>query len=272
MARRNYNMDQKKIDRYIKEGRGQGKKENYKPWITVQDFASDGRISRCFSWKTGRMHEFMSDNELRYFYLMLWSDSVIDIREQYPILDRDAVMKISEEKAIRYPVDVKSKTPLILTTDFMLTVLENGKEVNVARTIKPWKDLDKKRVIEKLEIEKEYYKVEGIDWGIVTEKEIPKIFALNVEWVYSAHKLEATNEVGVSILNNYAELLKDNIYKNKDEIIEKLLTQMDNEYNLEAGTFLYLFKHLISTKQIKVIDMNKKINVASVVKNIIEIK
>ena len=265
-------MDQKKIDRYTKEGRGQGKKENYKPWLTVQDFASDGRVSRCFSWKTERLHEFMSDNELRYFYLMLWADNVIDIREQYPILDRNTAMKISEEKNIKYPVDVKSKTPLILTTDFMLTVLKDGKEINVARTIKPWKDLDKKRVIEKLEVERAYYEANGVDWGIVTEKEIPKIFALNVKWAYSAHKLEATSEVSVEVLKKYSNLLKDNLYKYEDEIIEELLTRMDKELNLEDGTFLYLFKHLISTKQIQVIDMNKKINIASLVKNIVEVK
>jgi len=74
------------------------------------------------------MHEFMSDHEIRYFYLMLWADEVIDIREQYPILEVEAV-------------------------------------------IKPSKDLKKKRVIEKFEIERAYYETKGIDWGIVTEKE-----------------------------------------------------------------------------------------------------
>lgn len=272
MAKRNYNMDQKKIDRYIKEGRGQGEKQNYKPWLTVQDFASDGRVSRCFSWKTKRMHEFMSDNELRDFYLMLWADNVIDIREQYPILDVNSTIKISEEKNIKYPVDVKSKTPIVLTTDFMLTISENGKEIKVARTVKPYKDLDKKRVIEKLEIERAYYESNGVDWGVVTEKEIPKIFALNVEWSYSAHELEAANEVSVTVLRKYSNLLKDNLYKYSDETIEELLTKMDKEFNLENGTFLYIFKHLISTKQIKIIDMNKKINIADLIKNIVEIQ
>jgi hypothetical protein len=271
MGKRNYNTNQEKIDRYIKEGRGQGEKKNYKPWITVQDFPSMGRVSRCFSWKTGRMHEFMSDHEARYFYLMLWSDKVIDIREQYPILDVEATIKISEEKNIKHPEDSKSKTPIVLTTDFMLTVLKDGKEFNVARTVKPSKDLEKKRVIEKFEIERAYYEAKGIDWAIVTEKEIPNIFALNIEWAYSAHKLEATNEASVEALQHYSLLLKNNLFKYSNEKLQELLIAMDKDMNLENGTFLYLLKHLISTKQIKIIDMNQKINIASVVRAIIDI-
>lgn len=271
MAKRNYNMNQDKIDQYIKEGRGKGEKENYKPWVTVRDLASLGRVSQCFSWKTGRPHDFLSDHERRYFYLMLWSDTVIDIREQYPILDVEATINISEDKNIRYPEDIKSKTPMVLTTDFMLTVLQDGKEINIARTIKPSKDLDKKRVIEKFEIERAYYEMKGIDWQIVTEREIPNIFSLNVEWVYSAHKLEATNDLSIDILKNYSMILRENLFKYPKEKLQKLLTAMDKDMNFDDGTFLYLLKHLISTKQIKVIDMNKKINISATIQDILRV-
>lgn len=55
MSKRRYGLSEEKIQAYIKEGRGQGEGENYKPWINIHDFPSQGRVSRCFSWKTGRV-------------------------------------------------------------------------------------------------------------------------------------------------------------------------------------------------------------------------
>lgn len=61
MSKRRYGLDEAKIQAYIKEGRGQGEGKDYKPWIDIHDFPSQGRVSRCFGWKTGRIHHFMSD-------------------------------------------------------------------------------------------------------------------------------------------------------------------------------------------------------------------
>ena len=45
----------------------------------------------------------------------------------------------------------------------------------MARTVKPSKDLNKPRVIELFEIEREYWNNRGVDWAIVTEKEISEV-------------------------------------------------------------------------------------------------
>ena len=34
---------------------------------------------------------------MRYFYLFEWSDLVIDVREQYPLLDIDLATRIAED-------------------------------------------------------------------------------------------------------------------------------------------------------------------------------
>ena len=82
---------------------------------------------------------------------------VQDIREQYPLQDLDLAMEIAKEMGIKYPVNEKSKTPYVLTTDFMLTVKQDKKTVQIARTFKTTKDLGKKRTIEKLELERRYW-------------------------------------------------------------------------------------------------------------------
>lgn len=46
MARRRYAFDEDRIALFHKEGRGTGRGDNYKPWLTVQDLRSSGRVHR----------------------------------------------------------------------------------------------------------------------------------------------------------------------------------------------------------------------------------
>lgn len=86
MSKHSRVWNQSIFEKYLREGRGRGDGPGYMPWIRIQDFASNGVVSRVKGRKTGRIHHLMSNNELAYFYLLDWSDSVLDIREQYPLL------------------------------------------------------------------------------------------------------------------------------------------------------------------------------------------
>lgn len=44
--------------KWIKEGYGQGIGKEYKPWITVHDFPSNGFISRAPGWKSNQVCHF----------------------------------------------------------------------------------------------------------------------------------------------------------------------------------------------------------------------
>ncbi|WP_242038044.1 TnsA endonuclease C-terminal domain-containing protein [Tolypothrix sp. FACHB-123] len=244
MARCTREWSQAKFERYIKEGRGQGSGENYKPWISVSDFPSMGRSARSPGWKTNRVHHLLSDHERRLFYLFEWSDMVVDIREQFPLLDLDLCTSIARDMGMKYPTDPVSGTPYVLTTDFMLTVNQSGKSVQIARTVKPSSDLEKKSVAEKFELERRYYADQNIDWGIVTEKEIPRLLVLNIEWIHSSYSLEATSEMEVEQLRGLSTILKSRLQKSS-ATINKVTTALDREMNIEAGTSLMLFKHLL---------------------------
>lgn len=249
MARGRQEWTQAKFERYIKEGRGQGSGEKYKPWITVSDFPSMGRSARSPGWKTNRVHHFLSDHERRLFYLFEWSDIVVDIREQFPLLNLDLCTSIASDMGMKYPTDPVSGIPYVLTTDFMLTANKSGKSVQIARTVKPSSDLEKKSVAEKFELERRYYADQNIDWGIVTEKEIPRLLALNIEWIHSSYSLEATTEMAVEELRGLSSILKSRLQKSS-ATINKVTTALDREMNIESGTSLMLFKHLIATKEI----------------------
>lgn len=260
MAKRNLEWNQNKLRRYLDEGRGQGIGKDYKPWLTIQDFPSMGRVSRVYSNKTGRVHHFFSDNETRMFYLLHWEDSVIDIREHFPLLDMGQVIEDKRGLDLEKFVDKQTGTPFIFSTTFLVTIkVSLNRESYIARSVKSANELEKKHIIEKFELERRYWESKGIDWGIVTQKDIPVIKAKNIEWVYSA--LDDSEERGIDN-GTKMDLSKELIYKlmNSSNAVRKITALFDDEFQLEKGTGLYLFKYLIATKRIKV-DMEQKINI-----------
>jgi hypothetical protein len=96
MVYQRYAMDENKIARFYKEGRGQGHGAEYLPWLTISDVPSHGRSHRVKGRKTGRIHHLLSDKEWRTFLFLDWCDDVTDIREHAPnnagqLLDRNAL-------------------------------------------------------------------------------------------------------------------------------------------------------------------------------------
>lgn len=246
MAKHRRSWNEKKYNRYLQEGRGRGTLASYKPWITIQDFASKGSVSRVQGMTTGRIHHLLSSHELRYFYLLDWSSDVYDIREQYPLLELDVVIGIAEKAGIRYPFDRKSGFPCVLTSDFLITTSTR----ETARTIKRKADLKNPRVREKLEIERRYWTKRGIDWKIVTEDEINRQKSLNIEWLFQAFHLE--HFIPDEAFRNHSLSYFEALYENSSCSIAKLVCKVEKELSLEPGIGINLFKHLVLTRRISI--------------------
>ena len=230
--------------RYIREGRGQGIGADYNPWIVIQDFASRGMVSRIVGTTTGRVHHLMSNLETQLFYLLDWSDDVTDIREQYPLSDLPEAINIAEREGIRYPYDPKSGFPYVMTSDFYIETLEGASILSV----KPSSELVKSRVREKLEIERRYWTRLGISWQIVTEHEINRTKAANIEWLAQAHDLCAFG-LPVPTQGACVEYFLIN-YHNNGFALQHLLAEIEQVFNLVFGMGLNIFKHLAYWKRI----------------------
>ena len=257
MAKRSLEWNENKLQRFLKEGRGKGISKDYLPWLTVQDVPSQGRISRVFSHKSQRIHHLFSDMETRVFYLFLWEDAVCDIREHYPLLNMEDV--ISDKKCIDFGkfVDKETGTPYVLTTTFLITLKgEDGKEYYIARSVKLAEKLEQKYIIERYEVERRYWDSKGVDWGIITQKDINIIKAKNIEWVYQSI-LDC--EIESSAKSELSEKLLNDLL-NKDDVVRKITASFDLEQKLQPGTGLFLFKNLIASKMIS-LDMEKEVNV-----------
>lgn len=271
MAKRNLEWNEEKLNRYLKENRGKGEGESYVPWNKIQDFPSNGRVSRIFGTKIRRIFHFFSDVETNFFYLMQWEEVVIDIRESFPLLDLQETL--SEEKDLRLDLfkNKESGLPYVLTTSFLLTIRDGNKHKYLARSIKAASELEKKIAIEKYEIVRRYWKSKGIDWAIVTQKEIPKIKVKNIEWVYSA--LDSVGERGLSEaeIQETGDLLIDAMMSSSRSL-RSVMNDFDKEYNLQQGSALFIFKYLIASKTI-IVNMDQEIDINATGKEIIiEIK
>ncbi|WP_232353991.1 TnsA endonuclease N-terminal domain-containing protein [[Bacillus] enclensis] len=250
MAKRRNTWTEDKIARYLKQGRGSGELYSYKPWLNNQDFPSEGRTHRLKGWKTNREHQLFSDIERNYFYILDWAENVIDIREQFP-LDRAKTLKIADKKQINHSIDKTNSTPIVMTTDFLITVKDKMGINFIARTIKPKEKLNDKRVIEKLEIERQYWEDEGVDWGIVSESDIPSNLTSNIEIIHHNFDIDEDDILLAETL--YKDLVKQH------GILLEALNSFDSNYGLETGSALSLFKYLLAKKIIS-LDMMQKIN------------
>ena len=73
------------LKRLQKEKRGQGFGKDYKPFLTVRDVPSKGRVHRRPALTHNRVVHLLSDLELAAFLLFDWMPTVVDIREQFPL-------------------------------------------------------------------------------------------------------------------------------------------------------------------------------------------
>jgi hypothetical protein len=121
----------------IKDGFGQGAGHDYKPFIQAHDnkVASEGWKTRHLGWKTKRIHHTLSNHERNYLYYLEWLDEVVDIREQFPLLPRSRTEEIAEQLGIKHPH--LDDVPVVMTTDFVVTLKTPNGLIDVVCTIKP---------------------------------------------------------------------------------------------------------------------------------------
>ncbi|KAA1057044.1 TnsA endonuclease N-terminal domain-containing protein [Azospirillum argentinense] len=248
MARRRYAFDEDKIALFHKEGRGKGRGADYKPWLTVQDVPSSGRTHRLRGLKTGRQHHLLSDIEWRFFLLFDWADNVEDIREQFP-LDRATTRRIADETGVRHPTDSATKVHVVMTTDLVVDVVRDGRLVTLARTVKPSGELAKPRTLEKLEIERRYWTEQRIDWGILTEKEVPIFVATSILWVHGYGYLDNLSQPYPGYYEEKAALIRRELPSWPGQLpLGRFCTEMDNQLGMERGVALFLVRYLLATK------------------------
>lgn len=241
MGKRRYGIDEARITRWIKQGRGQGSREAYLPWLTIHDVPSIGRASRFFGKITGREHHLLSDIERSVCLALDAADGVVDIREQFP-LAREVTIAIADEMGVPHPRD--HGVDIVMTTDFLVDVRQAGGTRQEAIAVKPSQGLDDKRTIEKLEIERRYWLRRGVPWRISTELEISfggKMFLL---WCHSLKSLEHHEAPSPTYWDECCDRVIVALSASDPQPLPDLFRELEKQHGFEPGDALTAIGHL----------------------------
>ncbi|MDC9502657.1 TnsA endonuclease N-terminal domain-containing protein [Pseudoalteromonas sp. Angola-18] len=180
------------FQRALKSKYGIGEGFNYKPWLRIQDVESHGTRSLVFGRKSQREHHMMSSIEAELFYLAEFSDSVIDIREQFPILPLNYTQKVANILGIKHPANPKTKEPIIMTTDQLLTIDSTQGISYHAVSVKPESESGKLQVLGKVDIERVCWELLGVKFSYFTGNELTKTQSRNLEWASAPFRKNPT--------------------------------------------------------------------------------
>ena len=110
-------------------------------------------------------------------------------------------------------------------------------------SVKPSSELGKPRVREKLEIERRYWTMRGIQWNIMTENEISRTKANNIEWLSQAKDLTVFG-LSEATQNACREYFLES-YHSDCLALAALLKAIETAFGLIAGMGLNIYKHLV---------------------------
>lgn len=224
----------------FKEGRGQGLKKYYKPYLTVRDVPSKGRVHRRPAITHGRVVHLLSDLELTAFLINDWCDHVTDIREQFPLPPEETI-NICNQLKIKHPS--YNGVHQIVTTDLLINYDKNNTDCLHAISVKYTSDLEDKRTIEKLEIERRYWEGRKVQWAIFTENEVQKTLLGNIKWLIShVYSFELSN---IEQSNKFEQVLHA-IQLFPEEKISKTMRLLDDKWGTKNGTYLKYIRHLFA--------------------------
>jgi RNAse (barnase) inhibitor barstar len=184
------------VEKWIVRGDGQGQGKNFDPFFYVRDVPSRGRSRMPLGLKTGRTHQLLSDIEWGYHLLAEDNPNIVDISECFALLPWQETQEIAHELGIRHPTWPGTMTPMVMTTDQVLTFIESGIESIGAICIKPSCDTDLdnakspserariRRVLEKILIEGIFWERRVTPFRVCTELDLPMNRVTNLDHLW----------------------------------------------------------------------------------------
>lgn len=229
--------------------------------LKVTTFSSKGRVTRVNSYKCkDRVVHLQSDNQLRLFLMLEWDEYVQEIKVNVALDDLEKnLFNIDNLRLDRFKNKESGELYTLHTNFLIILKTDRGIEEHVAISVKSTSELERKTVIEKLEIERRYWEVKGVRFAIITDEEIDRQLADNIMWAR-----ETVTDKSVRDKVELSEKLYYFLQEHQMEQAKEALLYFDDKEKLKSGTGLFLFRYLIADKQIEVnmkksIDLGRKV-------------
>ncbi len=244
------------ITQRLKEGRGEGHLATYTPLILTHE-VSGVNTFRLVGRKTGRIHHLLSTQEADLFYLLDLRPGVEDIRERFPLLPREEVMGIAEERGLPYPRDRKTGVPRVLSTDFLLDIRRGDTVQLEAWAYHPEEFLQRRNFLVQLELERAYWERRNVRWRMVTDREMPPALRHNARWL---HGYLTSGELGLEDADfmETAEWITAAVQAHPRQVLAELCLQSDAVFGYRPGTTLGVARNLLA-RGCWVVDRSRRI-------------
>lgn len=253
----NYVQNTRKYEKWIKEGRGQGRNEDYKPWLHVREVPSHGLSVRMPSLKAGRVLQLFSLNEFFPALLAEHHPNVVDIREQFP-LDPEKTRAIANQKNFAHPLSQDGD--MVMTSDLLIDYA-GWRVPRIVIQAKPLEEAEQDEATRrKLIIEKAYWDSKNVPFYVFHDQMFPRDVRNNLNWMLNPLWRTTPHEKLIYLANYYAEEFK--LYPNDllGHIATRLNSQLaenDPHYSAPATCFTEI-RELIAKQYLR-FDLRKKI-------------
>lgn len=221
----------------LKRGFGLGAGDNYLPWLRVRDVPSRGNSGNPKGIIIPRIYHLLSRPERTYFHYLERQPDVVDIREQFPILDIEGTLKLCAELGVRHSWEGSFPKPF--TFDFLVTRKTSNGLIYQARSIKTPEDAQKPRVRANLNVEYQWSNRRKLDWQLVDTSgftdDVRSTLIFMRSWYL--HQYTPDQDIAERFTLVFRDLYRPNAPLK--ELLEQCAKQIKRSYSLAQNDFRY---------------------------------
>lgn len=230
---------------------------DYRSYLKVRSVPSLAPATRLCDWELGRPIVTLSGLERRAFRFLVQAqrylgpkDKVIYAREQVP-LDSEETLDIAHKMQVVHPRNPRTKRPIVMTTDLVVTYQKLFGTCDVAYCVKPAAKLAETRIAEKIEIERRYWEAHGVRFVIITEKDIPQNVVDNIEKFYAWREPSFTG-MDEATLARVEEALRLDMLDSPMKPIAEVAADVDARLGFPPGSCMRAVRYFLASSRWRV--------------------
>lgn len=246
MRKRRNRNDPKLVAQFIEEGRGIGRGADYRPFWNTHDFHSRGVRVRARWWLTGRIHHLFSILEYWHFLILAADPTVIDIREQFPLLDFERLKEAAERCRREHPGSLAGSRGNVFTTDLVATRRRGKVLSDEPINIKYQRHSVNPPFVYRKRVEEIYW--EPAKLRCLTELDAPYSRVRSAEWILQATWPYFLAELPESQRLDIAGLVRRECEK-PHEYLTAVCAPLDRKLMVEPGTCIDVSRWMLAQKR-----------------------